>query len=237
MIFAAGLGTRLGIVTQSIPKALVPVAGVPILERVANRLVSAGAERLIINTHHLAEQIAAFVASKHDFGVEVLLSAEPTRPLETGGGLLRASGLFQGRDPFFLHNVDIVSDLPLERVYATHLERAPLATLVVMERQSSRALLFDDQGLLGRVDDSKALRIEARPCRGTVHRLAFCGIHVVSPTLPGQITEEGVFSILDPYLRLVAEGHRIEPFRADGYAWVDIGRPDSLAEASAMIGR
>lgn len=235
MIFAAGLGTRLGPLTARMPKALVPVAGVPILERVARRLIGAGVDRIVINIHHFADRIEEYVRSRDDFGIEVAFSLEPDHPLETGGGLNAAAKLLRGDAPFFVHNADVLSDIPLEAMYRQHLERGPLVTLAVMSRASSRQLLFDDAGLLGRTDAGKDLRIEVRPVEGEVRERGFAGIHVVDPELPGLITEDGVFSILEPYLRLVATGRRIEGFESDGFAWLDIGKPEQLAAAERMI--
>ena len=235
MLLAAGLGTRLRPLTDHAPKALVDVGGLPILERVARRLIDAGADRLIVNLHHFGEQIREYVAKRDGFGVEVLFSAEEPQPLETGGALLRAAPLFRRDAPFFLHNADILTDLPLEAMYAAHRESEPLATLAVMERDSSRYLLFDELGLFGRADEKKRIRLEARPPEGEVRRLAFGGVHVISPELLDLLTESGAFSILDPYLRLAGEGKRILPFRIDGAYWSDIGKPEQLEEARRWV--
>jgi len=235
LILAAGLGTRLGDLTRATPKALIPVGGVPMLERVATRLIEAGVDRLIINTHHLADQIATFVRERDDFGVEVAISHEPDRPLETGGAVRHAAHLFRADQPFFIHNADVLTELPLGPLYDRHLEDPPLATLVVMRRESSRYLLFDDDGLLGRVDERKDLRIETRRARGAVRQLAFAGIHVVSPEFPRLLTETGAFSIFDPYLRLAAAGYRIAPYLADAYRWLDIGKPEQLDQANRLF--
>lgn len=232
MILAAGLGTRLRPLTDHTPKALLDVGGVPILERVARRLIAAGADRLIINTAHLAEQIEAFVRSRDGFGVETVFSREDPGPLETGGALLAARTHFRADAPFFLHNADILSDIPLDAVYAAHVDAGdPLATMVVMDRPTSRKLLFDDAGLLGRMDEGKGVDLRVRPPVGEVRAIPFAGIHVISPRVFDLLTERGAFSILDPYLRLAAAGERILPFRADGYTWIDIGRPEQLEEA------
>lgn len=236
MILAAGLGTRLRPLTDHVPKALLEVGGVPILERVARRLIAAGADRLIINLHHLGERIREYVAERDGFGVEVVFSEEPEGALETGGGVLRAAPHFRGGEPFFLHNSDILSDVPLARMYAASRERSPLATLAVMERASSRYLLFDDEGLFGRVDEGKGIRLEARERVGEELRLAFGGIHVISERFPEMLTERGAFSILDPYLRLVSEGARIDAYRIDDCRWLDIGKPAQLEEARGWVG-
>ena len=234
MILAAGLGTRLRPLTDRIPKPLIPVAGVPMLERVARRLIAAGANRLIVNTSHLSEQVEAYLAERDGFGAEWHVSREPEPPLETGGAILQAAALFRRDTPFFLHNSDILTDLPLAEMYRAHEQSGVLATLAVMPRESTRQLLFDDRGLLGRVDTRKDLELRARDAVGEVRQLAFGGIHVISPRIFGLLTERGAFSILDPYLRLVATGERILPFRADPYTWVDIGRPEQLEAAHAV---
>jgi NDP-sugar pyrophosphorylase family protein len=236
MLFAAGLGTRLRPLTDHTPKALVEVGGVPILERVARRLIAAGADRLIINTHHFGEQIERYVRERGGWGVEVLFAREEREtPLETGGGLLRAAPLFRGDAPFFLHNADILTGLPLEEMYRAHGESGALATLAVMERPTSRHLLFDERGLLGRTDERKGLDLRVRPAEGEARKLAFGGVHVVSPEFLSRITEHGVFSILDPYLRLAGEGERILPFRVDGFLWLDIGSPQQLEAARRAV--
>ncbi|HKP74099.1 MAG TPA: nucleotidyltransferase family protein [Longimicrobiaceae bacterium] len=237
MILAAGLGTRLRPLTDRIPKPLIPVAGVPMLERVARRLIAAGAGRLIVNTSHLSEQVEAYLAERDGFGAEWHVSPEPEPPLETGGAIIQAAPLFRRDAPFFLHNSDILTDLPLGAMYRAHEEAGALATLAVMPRESTRQLLFDDVGLLGRIDTSKGVELRARDAVGEVRQLAFGGIHVISPRIFDLLTERGAFSILDPYLRLVAAGERIVPFRADGCTWVDIGRPEQLEAAHAAAER
>jgi len=237
MILAAGLGTRLRPLTDRIPKPLIPVAGVPMLERVARRLIAAGADRLIVNTSHLSEQVEAFLRERDGFGVEWQVSPEPGAPLETGGAILHGAPLFRGGAPFFLHNADILTDLPLAAMYRAHEQGAALATLAVMERETTRHLLFDDRGLLGRSDAGKGIELRARDAVGEVRKLAFGGVHVISPRILGLLTETGAFSILDPYLRLAAAGETILPFRVDDYTWIDIGRPEQLEAAHAAAAR
>ena len=237
MILAAGLGTRLRPLTDHTPKALIDVGGMPIIERVARRLIAAGADRLIINTAHLAQQIEDYVREHDGFGVEAVFSREDPGPLETGGALLAAEAHFRKDAPFFLHNADILSEIPLEKMYAAHRAAGdPLATVAVMRRTTTRSMLFDDAGLLGRTDETKGIDLRVRPVEGEVRALPFGGIHVISPRIFGLMTERGAFSILDPYLRLAAAGERILPFYADGYAWVDIGKPEQLEEARRRFG-
>lgn len=235
MIFAAGLGTRLRPLTDRGPKALVEVGGIPMLERVARRLVDAGVERIVVNVHPFADRIERFVEERNGFGVEVAISREPARPLETGGGLRAAAPLLAPDLPIVLHNVDVLTDLALAPMMQAHLAHAPLATLAVMERPSTRGLLFDARGLLGRVDDERDLELRVREAEGEVTRLAFAGVHVVERRLVERIEEVGAFSILEPYLRLAREGEVLRPHRVDGCTWLDIGRPEHLEAARNLV--
>ncbi len=236
MIFAAGRGTRLGALGEGTPKALIEIAGQTMLERTARRLVAAGAQRIVVNVHHHAETIERFLAA-HDLGVEVRISREPGRPLETGGGLLHARELFRGDGPILMHNVDVICDADLAALLEVHRGAGALATLAVEARETRRYLLFDDAGLCGREDRSRGVRVEARAPRGTVRALAFAGIHACAPELLDLVTERGVFPIVDVYLRLAAAGRTILPFPLAGALWLEIGSPERLAEARARLER
>lgn len=241
MIFAAGEGRRLRPLTDETPKALVDVGGRPMLERVAAALIAAGADRLIVNAHHHADRIATWLAEAAPPGVEWVLSREDhdsDRPLETGGGLARARDLFRGDAPFFLHNVDILTDLDLAAVYAAHMageaRDGRLATLVVTDRPTSRPLLVDDEGVCGRVNLSEGWEVVGRHPRqaaGPLRRVGFSGVHVVSSRIFGRLKERGTFSIIDTYLRLVGEGETIAVHEARGARWHDIGTPERLEAA------
>jgi NDP-sugar pyrophosphorylase family protein len=235
MIFAAGLGTRLGELGERTPKALIEVGGQTMLERTVRRLAAAGARRIVVNVHHRADDVARYLSGR-DFGVELVLSREPDRPLETGGGLLHARGLFRGDGPLLMHNVDVITDADLSALVTAHRRSGALATLAVQERDTPRQLLFDEHGLFGREDRRHDRRTEARPPRGAPRRLAFSGIHVCSAELPGLIHERGVFPILDVYLRLAAEGRSIAPWPMGTALWLEIGSPERLEAARAALG-
>ena len=234
MIFAAGLGTRLGAIGRDTPKALIEIAGQTMLERTARRLVAAGAGRIVVNVHHQADRIERFLAGR-DFGAEILVSREPERPLETGGGLAHARDLFRRDGPIVLHNVDVISDADLGAMVAEHARSGALATLAVNRRDTARYLLFDDAGLYGREDRRHDLRREARPPRGVTRTLAFAGIHVCAPALLDLVTERGVFPIVEVYLRLAAEGRTIAPWLLEGRVWLEIGNLERLAAARALL--
>jgi NDP-sugar pyrophosphorylase family protein len=222
MVFAAGLGTRLRPLTDDMPKALVDVAGAPLLERVIRRLAAAGVDEVVVNTHHFHERIAAFLEDRKNFGLKLALSREEDFPLETGGGLKKAAALLSGGGPFFAYNADVYSEMDLGALYAAHLASGALATLAVRDRPSGRRLLFDaEMNLKGREDGGAAPGL--RP-------LAFSGIQVLSPEIFGRITEDGVFSITPVYLRLAAAGEKIKGFEDRSPFWRDIGDLERLAE-------
>lgn len=236
MIFAAGRGTRLGELGAGTPKALIEVAGRTLLEWTARRLVAAGATRLVVNVHHHADAIEAFLAS-HDLGAEVRVSREEAEPLETGGGLLHARPHFRGDRPVLAHNVDVICDTDLGALAAAHAATGALATLAVEPRETQRYLLFDDAGLLGRENRRTGERTEVRPARGEVRALAFAGIHVCEPALPGLLTERGVFPIVAAWLRLAAGGHAIRPWLVPPGCWFEVGTPERLAAVRAHFER
>jgi NDP-sugar pyrophosphorylase family protein len=229
MILAAGLGTRLRPLTDDRPKALVEIAGRTMLEMALARLRALGVSEAIINTHHYAEMLRAYLEAHRYFGMSIEISHEEAL-LDTGGGVKKAAWFFlQGgeRDePFIVHNVDVISSIDLASMVRLHTERNALATLAVQARPTSRPLLFDESGQFRRRAAAGALSEEPG-----MRALAFSGIHVISPRIFERITEEGGFSIIDSYVRLAAEGERIVAFRADAYYWRDLGRPENIAQA------
>lgn len=237
MILAAGLGTRLRPLTDRIPKALVEVGGVPMLERVARRLAAAGADRLVVNVHHHAERVVGFLErlEGRGLGAEVRISREADGPLGTGGALRAAARLFEKDGPFLLHNVDVITDLDLAALWRAQ-RGAPegtLATLAVQDRETSRPLLADGAGILGVANRETGWHREARAPAGPVLEAGFLGIQAVSPAIFGLFTDEerGTFSIWDPYFRLAAGGWRLAAFRADDALWMDVGTPERLERA------
>lgn len=226
-VLAAGVGSRLRPLTDKVPKALVDVGGRPMLARVIDRLKAAGVTDVIVNAFHLAEQVEAYARSA-SLGVRLEVSREEVL-LDTGGGLKKAGWFFDDGKPFFIHNVDVLSEVDLGELYRWHLERDPLTTLSVRERPSKRAFLFEAGRLVGRDG-------EDRPAPAGQERLPFDGIHVVSPRLLPLLTEEGVFSISDAYVRLAQAGHAILAHRSDRWPWLDIGGPAKLSEARRRVG-
>lgn len=234
MILAAGLGTRLRPLTDDRPKALVKVAGRPLLEHVIRKLKAAGVTDLIINLHHFPEQIIEFVRRHDSFGLRIEFSPEEDL-LDTGGGLRQAAWFFDDGEPFLLYNVDVLSTIDLAAMRQQHRQHGALATLAVRQRRTSRYFLFDENDMLvGWRHVGRGVEKICRPVVGQAAAWAFMGIHVISPALFTHLHETGAFSIVDGYLRLAGEGQAICAFRADAWAWIDCGRPENLATLDAM---
>jgi len=248
MVLAAGLGTRLRPITNDRPKALVEVCGRTLLEITLARLRNFGIHDVIINVHHYANMVIDHVKAAGNFGMHIEFSREDVL-LDTGGGLKKAawflgeSGKLGGHPrtsatkdkAFILHNVDVISNIDLQRMVEAHNQSAALATLAVQERKTSRYLLFNDHlQLCGRrlVKEDKTEIV--RPSQ-QMSELAFAGIHVISPRIFPLLTEEGVFSIIPAYLRLAAQGENIQAFRADEFYWRDLGKPENIQQAEQDI--
>lgn len=248
MILAAGLGTRLQPLTNDRPKGLVEINGRTLLEITIRRLASFGVRELIVNVHHFADQVAAYLQSKNNFGLRVEISREDDLLLDTGGGLKKASWFFDAGaggldEPFLVHNVDVLSNIDFRAMLRCHSQERALATLAVHSRESSRQLLFNSQlQLCGRRVNDQDTVVSARQAAtaanetknasGPLLPLAFSGIHVISPRIFPLLGETGVFSIIDSYLRLAAQGEKIVAFRNDNSYWRDLGRPTDLAQAA-----
>lgn len=239
MIFAAGLGTRLRPLTDNRPKALVEVAGVPMLQRVIDNLKRHGFTDIVINVHHFGEQIIDFVESHNRFGINIAISDERDELLDTGGGILHARCLLDDGEPFLVHNADILTDLNLSELYRHHLDSHADATLLVARRTTSRYLLFDDSQTLKGWTNIKTG--ETRPEGIPTHELrplAFGGIHVISPSIfdtLGSYSDQRKFSITPFYVdncnRLNINGF----MPAEDYRWFDIGKLETLRLAEQSI--
>lgn len=235
LIFAAGLGTRLRPLTDSLPKALVPVCGQPLLWHIIGKLREAGYRDVVVNVHHFPEKIREYLQSR-DFGVKIRISDESDHLLETGGGIVHARDLLLPADePFLVHNVDIISDLDLAWVRSRTRADA-LATLVVSPRQSRRKLLFDERmRLMGWMDcqsgevRSPYPQLKAEACR----QYAFAGVHNLSPRIFPHFAEWGFtgrFPIMDFYLKTCAT-EPIYGLVAEDLSLVDVGKYDMLSQA------
>ena len=241
MIFAAGLGTRLRPLTDDRPKALVTVAGRTLLELTLSRLRAFGVNEVILNVHHFADMIVDYLEANQNFGMRIEISREDVL-LDTGGGLKKVAWFFlEGSgpkdEPFIVHNVDVLSTVDLAQMVRFHNEHNALVTLAVQQRDTSRQLLFNEQGQLcgRRIGPGPGAEPEWALPAQQVNSLAFCGIHVLSPRIFADLPEEGAFSIIPAYLRLASNSEKILAFRADEYYWRDLGRPENITQATSDV--
>ena len=240
MIFAAGLGTRLKPLTNTMPKALVQLNGHSLLEHTISKLMKVDSSEIIINVHHFAYQIIDFIHTRH-WNIPIKISDESIKLLNTGGGLKKAASLFTPSDsPILIHNVDIISNADLLGLYNKHIASKYDALLLVSKRKSSRLLLFDDTMRLmgwqnintGEIKSPfKNLKIEK------LNKFAFSGIHTFSPTLFTDMDNYcDVFSIIDFYLNECIK-RKIYGYVQQDLQMLDVGKLDSLEEAEYWLSK
>lgn len=239
MIFAAGLGTRLRPLTNDRPKALVEVAGRTLLEHTILKLRNAGFDRIVVNVHHFADQIEAFLQAHDNFGLDIRLSDERQQLLDTGGGVKAALDLIDRTEPLLIHNVDIVSDIDLDALYQAYVasvaqnpSAAVGAALAVNRRSTSRYLMFGPENSL-----CGWTNINTGEVKGTMgQQMAFAGIHVVGPALYPLLQQEGdaAFPIVPFYIK-ACQTLTLTGYDVTGNAWVDCGKVESLERAARIL--
>lgn len=244
MIFAAGIGSRLRPITDTIPKALVDVGGIPMLQRTIIRMRDAGITDIVVNVHHHAHKIIDFLADNDNFGLDISVSDESDMLLDTGGGLLKAASLIGDADAVVLHNADIYTDIPLRPLVDEFASSGEDAVLAVNHRATSRYLLADTAYRMrgwtnittGEVKPSNLSREEA----DHLEKVGFCGIHIVNPdTVMPQLqhyssANGSKFSLTPFYIdnvdRLSIRCSQVPP----SSHWIDIGKPASLSQARLL---
>lgn len=242
MIFAAGLGTRLKPLTDTMPKALVPIAGKPLLQHVLERLVKAGYDHVVINVHHFADMIEQWCHEHPMHGLSIHFSDERAELLETGGGIRHATPLLSDADRFLIHNVDILSNVDLHAFRQAG--EGSEATLLVSERDTQRYLIFDnDMRLVGwtniktgqvKSPFSEVHEAFSQPVRQGYKLLAFAGIHQMNTSmLPLMQDYPDRFSIIDFYLDQCST-HVIRGYVQPGLRLMDVGKIDTLDQATAF---
>ena len=258
MILAAGLGTRLKPLTDTMPKALVAVGGKPLLEWNIRKLQAQGYDRFVVNIHHFAQQIVDYVAQQ-DYAPLVQFSDETEALLETGGGLKKAQHLFRDDEPILLHNVDILDNVNYDWFRRQH-QPDEDAVLLVSRRQTKRYLLFDSamrlMGWINRetgeikspfpwlreteltVDDDlqvAPLNANLSPLNTKLYAFAFSGIHSFSPRLfPLMDHFPDRFGIIDFYLSVCHRSHIVGLVKPDLHV-LDVGKLDSLEQAENYV--
>ncbi len=239
MILAAGLGTRLKPLTNTIPKALVPINKKPLIQHIIEKLKKEGADEIIINIHHLGHLIIEFLEKNNNFGLNILISDETNQLLDTGGGLKQVGKLFEINESLLVHNVDILSDINLQHIYNEHKkdEENRLSTLIVSQRETSRYLLFDKKKSLKGWTNISTNQVKPTTLSTIQHleKKAFTGIHILSPTAFELMkNEDDKFSIIDFYLKYCNEKNIIG-YTPEKINILDIGKLNTLEKAEKFI--
>jgi N-acetyl-alpha-D-muramate 1-phosphate uridylyltransferase len=233
MIFAAGLGKRLGKITENIPKALVDINGKSALQMAVEKCSAHGFNDIMINVHHFADMVEDEVRKLNKMGFSISVSDERNKLLENGGGLYKARDFFD-KTPFLLYNVDIISDLDLSALYRLHIDKKGLATLAVRHRPGNRFVLIDKEGQMrGWRNISTGEQILAGAGEEGLSEIAFSSMHIVEPEI-FKYMNEGVYSMIALYLKLAAE-HNIYTLKHDEGYWVDMGTPESLEYVRKLL--
>jgi MurNAc alpha-1-phosphate uridylyltransferase len=233
MIFAAGLGKRLGNITANIPKALVDINGKTALQLAVEKCSEYGFDDIVINVHHFADMVEDEVKRLNRKGFRIAVSDEREMLLENGGGLYKARDFFDN-NPFLLYNVDIISDLDLSALYRLHIEKKGIATLAVRNRPGKRFLLVDKNGQMrGWRNISSGEEILAGDIKEGLSEIAFSSMHIVDAEIL-KYMHEGIYTMITLYLELAAK-HNIFTLRHDEGYWVDVGTPESLEYVRKML--
>jgi len=250
MIFAAGLGTRLKPLTDTMPKALVPLAGKPLLQWQVEKLRDAGITDIIVNVHHFPDQIIDAVRANNGWGCNITISDERDFLLDTGGGLKKALPLFRG-EPVLACNVDILSNINIAALLQRY-EMTGMSQLVVSDRSTQRYLCFDENDMLcgwtniatGEVKPS-SLSEAAHSIIPPFRKLAFSGMQILSADVLNHLDEmpSDKFSLIDFYLHLCEQNLSpftfhlsplLKAFVPENYKMMDVGKIDQIAEAEAF---
>lgn len=234
MLLAAGLGTRLKPFTDEHPKALALVNGKCLLQRNIEYLQLFGIHEVVVNVHHFAKQITDALIKYNGWGSHVEVSDETDAVLETGGGLKRAKDYFNHETHFVLMNVDVLTDLDLNKMISAYVKNKPLATLATTSRNSSRVLLFNDANYLCGWKNVKTGETKIPQTAEPLIEKAFSGIHVIDQAFFELLHQEGKFSIIEAYLGLCTT-QKIMSFNHSGGKFKDVGTAESVLEAEKMF--
>ncbi len=234
---AAGLGTRLGDLTRSKPKALVEFQGKPMLQTLLERLKKQGFDEVCLNIHHFGDLILRFLEEHRNFGLSICISDEWDQLLDTGGAVKKAAGFFHGNEPVLVHNVDIYTDMDFQPVMENHKKSKALISLLVRDRVSSRKLLFDETMALKGWKNLKTGEYKwvTEPLENYKER-AFSGIYVASPDFPDKINKNGSFPVVPAWLDLAKE-NKILGIEHNNSLWFDLGTREKIKEAEAVLSK
>jgi len=234
LILAAGLGTRLKPFTDLHPKALAVVNGKPVLQRNIEYLQGFGITNVMVNVHHFADHIINAIEANNGWGSTVTISDETGAILETGGGIKKGRWFLEKTEDCVVMNADILTDMPLNEMIASHVRTMSIATLATTNRTSSRYLLFNSSGqLCGWRNDFTGER-KMPFDHGSFIDKAFSGIQVLNREIFPLIRNQGKFSMIDVYLDICRD-NRIDSFDHSTYKLIDIGTAEKLEQAGQMF--
>jgi len=231
IIFAAGFGTRLKPLTNTIPKALVEINGVPILEIIILKLIKSNFKKIVINTHYFSNQIETFIKNKN-FSAKIILSYEKD-VLETGGGLVFARKYFSEGN-ILIYNGDILTDIDINNLWNSHLENKTIATFASFPRKSFREFLWNNEGDLCGWRNTNTGEYKWSKKTEQFYGQPFAAIHVISTDIFEHLPKSGKFS-LTPYYIEIAKTKNIKRFNAENSYWVDIGTIEKLKDANTLL--
>ena len=234
IIFSAGLGTRFKPWTNKHPKALAIVNGKSLLQRNIEYLQQYNITDVVVNVHHFPDQIIEAIKTNKGWGSNVIISDESNEVLETGGGLLKAKSLLNGDQPFLSLNVDVLTDLDINKLISFHQEKKSLVSFAVTERTTSRNILLDVDGRMcgwrNNATGEEKIVIE----KTGLKPFAYSCVVVYEPAIFSLIKQQGKFSIMDTYLQLASQ-NLIVGYNHTGDKWVDVGKPESVALAEKLF--
>ncbi len=231
IILAAGKGTRLKVLTQNRPKALVPLNGTPMLGALILKLKSQGFHHLLINIHHFGDLIIDYVVQNKNFGIDIRFSDERNQLLDTGGAILQAASFFRGEEPVLVHNVDILSDIDLHQLMETFKKTAAIAGLVVQKRDTKRRLLFNkEHKLVGWTNSATRETKWVNAPLQNPQPFAFSGIWIAHPRFVENIPFSGRFSIIDAWIK-IAQSETILGLIENNAQWHDLGTIERIEKA------
>ena len=233
MIMSAGKGTRLGKITETMPKVLIDINGKSLLQRAVEKCVSHGFDDIIINVHHFADMVEEEIVRLKRMGFSISLSDEREKLLDTGGGLYKARDFFD-KEPFLLFNADIITNFDLSLLLDYHREKGGLATLAVRHRPGNRYLLVDQEGLLcGWCNNLTGERVISSYNSNNLSEIAFSSMHIIDPEIFNYMSE-GIYSMTALYLKL-ASSHKIYTLLSDSGYWFNTGTPEILEEVRKFV--
>lgn len=234
MIFSAGLGTRFKPWTDKHPKALALVNGKPLLQHNIEYLQRFGITEIIVNVHHFADQVVDTLQKNDGWGSTIFISDERDELLDTGGGLLKAKHLFTPGERFLTCNVDILTDLDIYKLVAFHDLHAPLISIAVADRNTSRYLLVDEANRISGWTNVKTGEEKLPRPQTNLSKKAYNCVGVFEYDVFNQSALTGKFSLIDVYLELAAK-QTILGYDHSADRWVDVGRPESVPVAEKLF--